>query len=154
VEAVDMVDVGNATKPIAFGDFRQHYTVVDRIDMQVQRDDVTQAATGRRPVLVPAPGGWAGGQRRGHGSASPPDDGRSLTMLRDLLHTSTAPGHQPGLRRGRHTPLSQIIDMQGYSTCLFVGALGAIADADATFAVLVEDGATPASPAPRWPMAT
>jgi HK97 family phage major capsid protein len=46
VEAVDMADVGNATKPIAFGDFRAHYTVVDRIDMQVQRDDVTQAATG------------------------------------------------------------------------------------------------------------
>jgi HK97 family phage major capsid protein len=46
VEAVDMADVGNTTKPIAFGDFRAHYTVVDRIDMQVQRDDVTQAATG------------------------------------------------------------------------------------------------------------
>jgi HK97 family phage major capsid protein len=46
VEAVDMADLGNVTKPIAFGDFRQHYTVIDRIDMQVQRDDVTQAATG------------------------------------------------------------------------------------------------------------
>ncbi len=46
VEAVDMADVGNTTKPLAFGDFRSHYTVVDRIDMQVQRDDVTQAATG------------------------------------------------------------------------------------------------------------
>lgn len=46
VEAVDMADVGNTTKPIAFGDLRAHYTVVDRLDMQVQRDDVTQAATG------------------------------------------------------------------------------------------------------------
>jgi HK97 family phage major capsid protein len=46
VEAVDMADVGSVTKPIAFGDFRAHYTVIDRLDMQVQRDDITQAATG------------------------------------------------------------------------------------------------------------
>jgi HK97 family phage major capsid protein len=46
VEAPDMAALGSATKPLAFGDFRAHYTVVDRIDMQVQRDDLTQAATG------------------------------------------------------------------------------------------------------------
>jgi HK97 family phage major capsid protein len=46
VEAPDMAALGSVTKPIAFGDFRSHYTVVDRIDMQVQRDDITQAATG------------------------------------------------------------------------------------------------------------
>jgi HK97 family phage major capsid protein len=46
VEAPDMAALGSVTKPIAFGDFRAHYTVVDRIDMQVQRDDLTQAATG------------------------------------------------------------------------------------------------------------
>lgn len=47
VEAVDMVDgTTSAGKPIAFGDFRAHYTVIDRLDMQVQRDDLTQAGTG------------------------------------------------------------------------------------------------------------
>ena len=46
VEAPDMVAVGDAVKPIAFGDFRAHYTIIDRVDMQVQRDDLTQAATG------------------------------------------------------------------------------------------------------------
>jgi HK97 family phage major capsid protein len=46
VEAPDMAALGSVTKSLAFGDFRAHYTVVDRIDMQVQRDDLTQAATG------------------------------------------------------------------------------------------------------------
>lgn len=46
VEAPDMAALGSVVKPIAFGDFRAHYTVVDRVDMQVQRDDITQAATG------------------------------------------------------------------------------------------------------------
>lgn len=36
--------------------------------------------------------------------------------------------------------VSQIIDMQGFQSLLFVIALGSIADADATFAVLVEHG--------------
>ncbi len=36
--------------------------------------------------------------------------------------------------------VSQIIDRQGFDSLEFVLALGAIADADATFTVLVEDG--------------
>lgn len=36
--------------------------------------------------------------------------------------------------------VSQIIDTKGYSHCAFLIATGSIADADATFAVLVEDG--------------
>ena len=36
--------------------------------------------------------------------------------------------------------VSQIIDMQGFARCLFVILLGDLADADATFTVLVEDG--------------
>lgn len=36
--------------------------------------------------------------------------------------------------------VSQIIDRLGYNSLLFVIALGSIADADATFTVLVEDG--------------
>ena len=35
---------------------------------------------------------------------------------------------------------SQIIDMQGWQTCIFYIATGTLADSDATFAVLVEDG--------------
>ncbi len=37
--------------------------------------------------------------------------------------------------------VSQIIDTQGYDSLQFFIALGSIADADATFTVLVEDGA-------------
>ena len=37
--------------------------------------------------------------------------------------------------------VSQIIDRQGFTGLEFAIAIGAIADADATFAVLVEDGA-------------
>lgn len=36
--------------------------------------------------------------------------------------------------------VSQIIDRQGFSALEFAIAIGAIADADATFAVLIEDG--------------
>lgn len=36
--------------------------------------------------------------------------------------------------------VSQIVDTQNYDSTLFVGQFGAIADADATFTVLVEDG--------------
>jgi len=36
--------------------------------------------------------------------------------------------------------VSQIIDMQGYDAMLFVILIGTLADANATFAVLVEDG--------------
>ncbi len=36
--------------------------------------------------------------------------------------------------------VSQIIDMQGYSAMVFLIQLGAIADVDATFAVLIEEG--------------
>lgn len=36
--------------------------------------------------------------------------------------------------------VSQIIDRQGYDSLCFAIALGSIADADATFTVLVEDG--------------
>lgn len=36
--------------------------------------------------------------------------------------------------------VSQIIDMQGFQSLLFVIAAGSLADADATFTVLVEDG--------------
>jgi hypothetical protein len=36
--------------------------------------------------------------------------------------------------------VSQIIDLQGFDACTFLIATGSIADADATFAVLVEHG--------------
>lgn len=44
-----------------------------------------------------------------------------------------------------NTPLvSAIIDLQGYNSCMFAIASGALVDADAQFTVLIEDGADPA----------
>lgn len=47
VEFPDMPNEGAGAKPIAFGDFRRGYTIVDRISMEMLRDPYTQAATGR-----------------------------------------------------------------------------------------------------------
>ena len=38
VEAEDMPDIGSGTTPIAFGDFRRGYLVVDRTGVNVLRD--------------------------------------------------------------------------------------------------------------------
>jgi len=46
VEATDMPDVGAGNFPIAFGDFRRAYMIVDRINLAVLRDPFTQATTG------------------------------------------------------------------------------------------------------------
>jgi HK97 family phage major capsid protein len=46
VEAADMPDVGASAKPVAFGDFRRGYVVVDRIAMEMLRDPYTQATSG------------------------------------------------------------------------------------------------------------
>jgi HK97 family phage major capsid protein len=46
VEASDMPDVGAGLYPIAFGDFRRAYTIVDRISLSILRDPYTQASTG------------------------------------------------------------------------------------------------------------
>jgi len=46
VEATDMPDVGANNFPIAFGDFRRAYMIVDRINLAVLRDPFTQATTG------------------------------------------------------------------------------------------------------------
>ncbi len=46
VEATDMDNEGANTFPIAFGDFRRAYTIVDRIVMSVLRDVFTQATSG------------------------------------------------------------------------------------------------------------
>ncbi len=45
-EMPDMPDEGAGTFPIAFGDFRRAYTVVDRIMMSMLRDPYTQATSG------------------------------------------------------------------------------------------------------------
>jgi hypothetical protein len=65
-------------------------------------------------------------------------------MIRDLLHHVKAlRAISPVSGAGDTTAsVSQVIDMQGYSGCLFAIALGAIADSDATFAVLLEESAT------------
>lgn len=46
VEMVDMPAISAGTKPIAFGDFRRGYTIIDRIQIALLRDPFTQAATG------------------------------------------------------------------------------------------------------------
>jgi HK97 family phage major capsid protein len=46
VEATDMPDVGAGAYPVAFGDFRRGYVIVDRIALSILRDPYTQANTG------------------------------------------------------------------------------------------------------------
>jgi HK97 family phage major capsid protein len=46
VEVPDMPDVAANAFPIAFGDVRRAYTVVDRISLSVLRDPFTQATNG------------------------------------------------------------------------------------------------------------
>lgn len=46
VEMPDMPNEGAGTFPIAFGDFRRAYTLVDRISMEMLRDPYTQATSG------------------------------------------------------------------------------------------------------------
>jgi HK97 family phage major capsid protein len=45
-ECVNMPDVGANTYPVAFGDLKQAYMVVDRTNMEMMRDPYTQAGTG------------------------------------------------------------------------------------------------------------
>jgi hypothetical protein len=63
-------------------------------------------------------------------------------MLRDLLHSVKADrGISPVSGGANDTASStEIIDLAGYAGCLFITALGSLADADATFTVLVEHG--------------
>jgi hypothetical protein len=62
-------------------------------------------------------------------------------MIRDLLHhVSAARAISPVSGGANDTAsVSQIIDTQGYTGVLFAIAMGAIADADATFTVLLEE---------------
>lgn len=46
VEVPDMPSEGANTYPVAYGDFRRGYTIVDRIAMQMLRDPYTQATSG------------------------------------------------------------------------------------------------------------
>lgn len=46
VEATDMPDIAGNAFPVAFGDFRRGYMIVDRVNMSVLKDNLTQATTG------------------------------------------------------------------------------------------------------------
>lgn len=46
VEATDMPSEGTNTFPVAYGDFRRGYMIVDRVNLAVLRDPFTQATTG------------------------------------------------------------------------------------------------------------
>ena len=41
-----MPDVGSNTYPVAFGDFRRGYMIVDRVALAILRDPYTQATSG------------------------------------------------------------------------------------------------------------
>jgi len=45
VECIDMPTMANAAFPVAFGDFRRAYQIVDRIGLSILRDPFTQATT-------------------------------------------------------------------------------------------------------------
>lgn len=47
VELPDMADEASAAKPVAFGDFRRAYVLVDRINMAMLRDPYTKASVGQ-----------------------------------------------------------------------------------------------------------
>jgi HK97 family phage major capsid protein len=58
VEVPDMDDIAANAFPIAFGDFRRGYMIVDRLSMGFIRDDVTQATSGKvRFVAMKRTGG-------------------------------------------------------------------------------------------------
>tara|TARA_R100001443_G_scaffold487_3_gene1987 strand:+ start:3923 stop:5149 length:1227 start_codon:yes stop_codon:yes gene_type:complete len=46
VQATDMPAVGSSAKPVAFGDFRRGYMIVDRVNLAILRDPFTQATSG------------------------------------------------------------------------------------------------------------
>mgnify|MGYP003114967688 FL=1 len=46
VEASDLANIGNGTKPVLFGDFRRGYMIVDRVALSIMRDPFTQAQAG------------------------------------------------------------------------------------------------------------
>ena len=46
IQATDMPAVGAGNKPIAFGDFRRGYMIVDRVNLAILRDPFTQATSG------------------------------------------------------------------------------------------------------------
>ncbi|QOG20454.1 hypothetical protein [Bradyrhizobium sp. SEMIA] len=61
--------------------------------------------------------------------------------MRDFLHSVVAKRAISSTRVTDNTAqVSQIIDMQGFEAAMFVINTGTLADADATFAVLLEEG--------------
>jgi HK97 family phage major capsid protein len=52
VEVPDMPDVAAAAFPIAFGDWRRAYVIVDRIAMSVLRDPFTRGSQGQVKFLA------------------------------------------------------------------------------------------------------
>ena len=46
VEASDLADIADGTKPVVFGDIRRAYMIVDRVNLSIMRDPFTQASSG------------------------------------------------------------------------------------------------------------
>lgn len=60
-------------------------------------------------------------------------------MRDSLSRVQIKRGHSPYYYSGNNTWISQIIDLQGYDAMYFALATGDLADADATFAVLMQE---------------
>src|SRR5574338_1215564 len=61
-------------------------------------------------------------------------------MLRDLIHSvSAVRGFSPASTSDNTAGVTQAVDRQGYAGVLFAIATGSIADADATFTVLLQE---------------
>jgi HK97 family phage major capsid protein len=71
VEAPDMPAIADASKPIAFGDFRRGYVAVDRIVAEVQRDPFTQNTLGMVRFII---------RRRQGGQVVVPEAIKTLTI--------------------------------------------------------------------------
>ncbi len=52
IEAPDMPDIASNAYPIAFGDWKRAYTLVDRVDIAVTRDPYTLAANGQVKIFA------------------------------------------------------------------------------------------------------
>ena len=52
VEATDMPSIAGNAYPVAFGDFKRAYMIVDRVALSVLRDPYTQASSGNVRYLA------------------------------------------------------------------------------------------------------
>ena len=125
--------------PVLFGDFASAFRIYDRITLSLLRDPYR-----RRPRAHALPCSAPGRRsRRAARSGSETQDQRVIGGNHNARLRTQHPG-QAGAEPGRHAAdntaqVGEIIDRFGYDSLTYVIATGAIPDADATFAVLLEE---------------